>query len=226
MKKLIIFDCDGTLVDSEELNNRATVELFQELGFDVVTREYAMTHFIGRTLSDNMLQVQMETGCMPPENFRQRYVDKVAELQQTGLRPVAGAPETVRAAVAAGYKVCVASNGERANVLSSLELAGLDSFFGEDKTFTKIQVKHPKPAPDLFLFAAAQMGAVAEDCLVIEDSLPGLQAARAAGMTAWGLTQAAHDPDILARDMAALPADRVFADYGELAAALGVNGIK
>jgi beta-phosphoglucomutase-like phosphatase (HAD superfamily) len=88
----------------------------------------------------------------------------------------------------------VASNGERSNVVESLNLTGLKKHFVDGHIFTKIQVKNPKPHPDLFLFAATQMGVAPENCVVIEDSAAGVRAGVAAGMMTFGFTGASHDP--------------------------------
>ncbi len=192
---LIIFDCDGTLTDSEALNNRATIEILHECGFTEYTTENSHGKWIGYTMSKIILMIQMETGRMVPEDFIRRYARRVAELQQTGLVAVGGAASLVSRA-GKKFKICVASNGERTNVLTSLEITGLmDGNFTPDNVFTKIQVKNPKPYPDLFLFAAEKMGTEPSRCLVIEDSAAGVMAGVSAGMTVWGFSGSAHDPE-------------------------------
>ncbi len=190
---LIIFDCDGTLTDSEVLNNQALLEVLYEDGFTHYTLDYAFHHWVGTTVSNVMLAIQMETGRMPSPDTVQKFVSRVAHKQKTELKAVEGADDVI-AAAARKYKVCVASNGERSNVLESLSLTGLKKHFVDDHVFTKIQVKNPKPHPDLFLFAANQMGAAPENCVVIEDSATGVRAGVAAGITTFGFTGASHDP--------------------------------
>lgn len=190
---LIIFDCDGTLTDSEYLNTQAFLKILEEDGITGYTLEHAYKHWMGLTISNILLSIQMETGKNLPDNINMRYVRRVAQMQETHLRPVEGALKLVMAAKKK-FKICVASNGERANVLSSLEQTGLMVNFTPETVFTKIQVKNPKPFPDLFLFAARSMGADPARCLVIEDSGAGVAAGRAAGMTTWGFVGAAHDP--------------------------------
>lgn len=190
---LIIFDCDGTLTDSELLNNNALLEVLHEDGFTHYTLDYAFHHWVGTTVSNVMLAIQMETGRMPSPNTVQKFISRVAQKQATDLKAVDGADDLI-AAAARKYKVCVASNGERSNVVESLNLTGLKKYFHDDHVFTKIQVKNPKPHPDLFLFAASQMGAVPENCVAIEDSAAGVRAGVAAGMTTFGFTGASHDP--------------------------------
>ncbi|MFA5593159.1 MAG: HAD family hydrolase [Micavibrio sp.] len=193
MFDLIIFDCDGTLTDSEYANNRALLDVLHQSGFTEFDLDYAYKNWVGTTVSGILLNVQMETGRVPPDDILPRYIARVAELQQTELKPVDGA-EQLTATARDHYKICVASNGERSNVLRSLEMTGLLPYFGEEHVFTKIQVKNPKPYPDLFLFAAAQMGAEPERCLVLEDSATGVRAGLDAGMTTWGFAGSAHNP--------------------------------
>ena len=190
---LIIFDCDGTLTDSEYVNNSAMIEILQEEGVTQYDLSHAYKYWVGTTVSGILLQIQMETGKQFPKNFLKRYISRVAQLQKTSLRTVEYAPELV-AVAKTKFQICVASNGERNNVLSSLEQTGLMVNFTPETVFTKIQVKNPKPFPDLFLFAARSMGADPARCLVIEDSGAGVAAGRAAGMTTWGFVGAAHDP--------------------------------
>ncbi len=191
---LIIFDCDGTLTDSEYVNNQALIEILSESGFTGYTLDHAYQNWVGTTVSSIMLAIQMETGRMPPPDTVPRYIARVAALQKTDLKPIDGAKDLIIAA-AKNHKICVASNGERSNVIASLELTGLMPLFEEHHVFTKIQVKNPKPAPDLFLFAASQMGAEPSRCVVIEDSPAGVRAGVAAGMTTYGFTGSSHDPE-------------------------------
>lgn len=206
---LIIFDCDGTLTDSENINNRALLEVLHESGFTEFDLDYAYKNWVGTTVSNIVLGIQMLTGRDVPDDVVPRYMKRVAELQLIGLMPVDGAPELV-AACKERYKICVASNGERRNVLESLKITGLMSNFTEETVFTKIQVKNPKPWPDLFLYAASQMGVAPERCLVIEDSAAGVQAGAAADMTVWGFTGSAHRPEKQEETLKAAGAHEVF----------------
>lgn len=190
---LIIYDCDGTLTDSENLNNSALLEVLHAEGFTEFDMNYAYKNWVGTTVSNILLSIQMATGRMPPEGTVQKYMARVAELQLSGLMPVEGALELVPAS-RKKYKICVASNGERRNVIESLKITGLMDNFTEDSVFTKIQVKNPKPYPDLFLYAAEKMGILPDRCLVIEDSGAGVRAGVAAGMTVYGFTGSSHEP--------------------------------
>ncbi len=221
MFDLIIFDCDGTLTDSEYVNNQAFIEVLAEDGFTGYTLDHAYAHWVGMTVSNILLMIQMETGRSPPDDIVPRYIKRVNEMQHTALRPVEGAADLVKTA-GKKFKICVASNGERSNVLQSLEMTGLMAHFTPETVFTKIQVKNPKPYPDLFLYAASRMGAEPERCLVIEDSTAGVRAGVAAGMTTYGFTGSSHDP---ARQEEALKAAGATAVFSRLIHIQGKLGL-
>ncbi len=219
---LIIFDCDGTLVDSEELNNLAFMKVLHALGLTQYSREYCLTHFTGLTVSNILLKIQMETGFVFPDDTVPRYIRNVQEMQQTDLRSIPYATDLVEKA-SAGFKVCVGSNGERTNVINSLKLCGLDRFFTEENIFTKIQVSNGKPAPDLFLYAAEQMGMIdPARCLVIEDSESGVTAGVAAGMTVWGFTGVSHDKENIRERLKKAGAVQIYDDLIHIGDALGL----
>jgi HAD superfamily hydrolase (TIGR01509 family) len=131
------------------------------------------------------------------------YVARAQAQMDQGIAAIAGAEILIETALAQGFEICIGSNGERSSVIKSLKLAGLYDYFGgtESRIFTKIQVENAKPAPDLFLFAAAQMtalmgmGAAPKTMIVIEDSVAGVQAGVAANMRVWGYTGSHHDPE-------------------------------
>lgn len=222
MFDLIIFDCDGTLTDSEYMNNQALLDVLHGEGLTHYTLDHAYKHWVGTTVSGILLAIRMETGRdLLPEHIVPRYIARVGELQKTALKPVEGAPELVEEA-ARTFKICVASNGERSNVLDSLEQTGLMRFFTPARVFTKAQVKNPKPYPDLFLYAASQMGVEPERCLVIEDSATGTRAGVAAGMTTWGFSGSSHDPAKQAENLLAAGAHDVFARLIHMKERLGL----
>ena len=206
---LIIFDCDGTLTDTEYVNNQAVLDVLREEGIAQYDLDYAYHHWLGTTLSGIVLAVQMETGKMLPQDFPARCVKRGMELQDGFLNPVEGAPELVEAA-AQKFKICVASNGEQKSVQHALEKTGYMAFFRPEWVFTKTLVKNPKPYPDLFLFAAARMGAEPERCLVIEDSMAGVRAGVAAGMTTYGFSGSSHNPAKQEEALKSAGAHRVF----------------
>ena len=221
MFDLIIFDCDGTLTDSEYANNQALLEVLHEDGFTEYTLDYAYKTWVGTTVSSILLGIQLETGRMPSADILPRYIKRVSELQQTALKAIDGAPELV-AAAKKKYKICVASNGERTNVVNSLILTGLMQNFTEDTVFTKIQVRNPKPCPDLFLFAANKMGVLPDRCLVLEDSAAGVTAGVAAGMTTWGFTGSSHNPEKQEINLKSAGANAVFESLIHIKESLGL----
>lgn len=219
--KLVIFDCDGTLVDSEYLNNKAFSDVIMSYGLTQYTPDYLLQTATGFTVSHTLLQIQMETGFIFPEDTVSRYIRRVEELQLTEMRTIAGVDDLVKQA-AAHMDICVGSNGERSNVVRSVELAGLKQYFPDERIYTKIQVKQGKPAPDLFLFAAAQYGYEPEDCIVIEDSEVGVRAGVAAGMSVVGFTGSSHDPEKHAIALKNAGAHHVVQDFIHIKTILGV----
>lgn len=190
---LIIFDCDGTLVDSEYLNNLAVCELLAEQGLAQYDMDYAMNNFLGQRFSRIIEDIAAETGHNFPDDMAARYVARAAELIPTHLKYIDGAGDLVELA-GAHTKICVGSNGQRDNVIYSLEVAGLLRHFPDEHIFAGPVVENPKPAPDLFLLAAEKLGAKPENTLVIEDSVIGVTAGIAARMQTWGFTGTHHDP--------------------------------
>jgi HAD superfamily hydrolase (TIGR01509 family) len=180
---LVIFDCDGVLVDSERLSIRLDVELLAQLGWPL-TEDEIVEHFVGRTDAAMRAEIEAHLGRdVGPEweAFSEHYVRAFAEE----LEPVDGAAETVDAVIAAGYRVCVASSGGHAKIRTNLAKTGLADRFG-DRIFSGEDVVHGKPAPDLFLHAAKAMTVEPARCAVVEDSRHGVTAARAAGMRVFG----------------------------------------
>lgn len=191
---LIIFDCDGTLVDSEYLNNLATIQILHEQGLTGYDMAYAFAHFVGMRTSTIFQQIEAETGHVFPADINLQLVARGEELSPQYLKDIPGAAELVREAALHG-KICVASNGYRETVISSLVRTGLKPFFPDEHIFTAVQVARGKPAPDLFLYAAAQMNVVPSRCVVIEDSIPGVTGAVAAGMRVIGYSNDHHHGD-------------------------------
>lgn len=191
---LIIFDCDGTLVNSEALNNGVTAELIAQMGLPQYDLQYCLDHFAGSTLTYIIDTLEARHDVRFPDDAGAWCHERVLARMATELKAIPHAVETVEA-LGRDYKICVASNGDRQTVLKSLAQTLLARFFPEDHVFTANMVAHPKPAPDLFLHAAATMGVLPERCLVIEDSVFGVRAARAAGMDVLGITTTHHAPD-------------------------------
>jgi HAD superfamily hydrolase (TIGR01509 family) len=180
---LVIFDCDGVLVDSERLSIRLDVELLEQLGWPLTEAE-VVERFVGRTEAAMRAEVEAHVGrdiSVEWAAFSGRYL----ELFAAELEPVDGVAEAIDAIQAAGYATCVASSGDRAKIRRNLETTGLLDRFG-DRLFSADDVTRGKPEPDLFLHAADAMAARPDRCAVVEDSAHGVAAARAAGMWAFG----------------------------------------
>ena len=206
---LVVFDCDGVLVDSERLSIHLDAELLRELGWEL-TEDEIVERWVGRTEAAMKAEIAGQLGRdISPEwdAFSVRYAQAFAEE----LEPVDGIAEAVDAIQAAGYATCVASSGSLDKIRRNLAKTGLlDRFDG--RLFSADDVEHGKPAPDLFLHAAEVMGAEPTRTAVIEDSAHGVAAGLAAGMTVFaytgGVTPAARltaPGVVLFEDMRALP---------------------
>lgn len=206
---LIIFDCDGTLVDSEYLNNLAVAELFAEEGLPAFTVDVIASRFTGHRFSQITEIVSRETGHVFAPDASKRYVERARSLIPVHQETVEGAADLIRTASSIA-KICVASNGQRDNVFASLEFAGLLPLFDESRIFTGLDVKNAKPAPDLFLMAAEKCGVIPEKTLVIEDSIVGATAGVAAGMTTFGFTGTAHDKAAHSKALAQIGVHKIF----------------
>ena len=209
---LIIFDCDGTLVDSEYLNNLATVELLAEQGLHQYDMDYAFEHFVGIKFSTILKNITAETGHVFPGDMRERYIERAMALVPQYLKPVPGAAAFV-AVAKSKMKIAVASNGQRDNVLFTLEKTGLLHHFDPNYIFTFSDVKNAKPAPDLFLLAAEKHGVSPARSLVIEDSVVGVTAGAAAGMVVYGFTGTHQNPEAYGKKLENAGATRVYASF-------------
>ena len=182
--KCILFDCDGTLVDSENITNSVVAKMAAELGINMNLRE-AQEMFGGKTLDAVIYGMKELSGKDIPNDWLPRLVEEVSKAYEADLRPIEGIKELLDNI---NIPICVASNGEPRHVKSSLTLTGLIDYFNDD-VFTASEVERPKPAPDLFLYAAKQMGFKPKDCIVIEDSIPGVTAAVNANIKVYGLVK-------------------------------------
>jgi HAD superfamily hydrolase (TIGR01509 family) len=184
---LIIFDCDGVLVDSEVISNGVLADMLGEQGLEMSLAE-ARGRFQGMLLSEVLQSAERMLGRALPAGWLEQYVERRAAVFAAELRPVDGAGALVRDVIAAGIPVCVASQGSLAKTGRSLALTGLDALFAPDARFSAEQVPRGKPHPDLFLLAAARMGAAPADTVVVEDTPSGVIAARSAAMRVYGLS--------------------------------------
>jgi HAD superfamily hydrolase (TIGR01509 family) len=187
MTGLVIFDCDGVLVDSEPIMNRAHVEMLQQHGF-AVSAELLFERFTGVSDTDMLSTIAREHGIPMPEDYVVRVNALIDTYCETALRATPGAHEAL---AALALPVCVASSGIPERIRTSLKIVGLLDRF-DPYLFGATMVARGKPAPDLFLHAASQMGVAPARCLVVEDSVYGVQAAISAGMTAIGFCGGEH----------------------------------
>jgi HAD superfamily hydrolase (TIGR01509 family) len=178
---LVIFDCDGVLVDSELITNRIFAEMLGELGI-ALSLDDIYERFVGRSTPYCLQVVASLLGRPIPDGFFSEYQARSAAALKSELKAVPGI-EAVLAAVATPY--CVASSGTHAKMQITLGTTGLLPKF-EGRMFSVTEVSRSKPFPDVFLHAANQSGVAASDCAVIEDTPTGVRAGVAAGMTVFG----------------------------------------
>jgi HAD superfamily hydrolase (TIGR01509 family) len=213
---LIIFDCDGVLVDSEVISCRAHAETLTRHGYPI-TADQVLQRFLGVSDREARLIVEAELGRSLPEDFE-------AQMKQAALQRYAsdlGAIPCIGEAIAAiDLPKCVASSGTPEKIRHGLSCAGLYDLLAPH-IFSATQVKRGKPAPDLFLFAAEQMKAAPERCIVIEDSLPGVTGARAAGMVVLGFHGGSHCTPGHAEMLRAVGAAVTFDDMRQLPGLIG-----
>lgn len=183
----VIFDCDGVLIDSEIISARVLMASLDQLGV-TVDWAYFKAHFLGRSFPKVAASIRTDFEVDLPSDFEACYRSSLLEAFEQELHPVEGVQSVI---ANLGVKSCVATSSSPERVARSLAITGLRRFF-DDRVFTASEVERGKPAPDLFLHAAASLGVSPEACLVIEDSLPGLQAARAAGMEVWHFVGGSH----------------------------------
>lgn len=190
--RYVIFDCDGVLVDSEPISNRVLAEALTGIGLPMTTEE-SIESFMGRSWASNAAVIEERLGRKVPADLRARYLDDMHAAFERELQPV---PGIAAALDRIDLPWCVASSSDPGQISFSLGHTGLlDRFDG--RLFSATEVEHGKPAPDLFLHAAAQMGWAPADCGVVEDSPAGVQAGLAAGMTVFGYA-GLTDPALLA----------------------------
>lgn len=210
---LVIFDCDGVLVDSEIIAARVEAELLTLAGFEISAEEIAES-YAGLTFKDIMMRVEAKSA-IP---FQASMIDRAEELVDRKLRSDVRAIDGAREAVAAVTAPrCVCSNSRSERIEFMLEKVGLLPFFtGRIFSALEIPSKKTKPAPDVFLFAAEKLNADPANTFVIEDSVHGVAGARAAGMRVIGFTGAAHSYPGQADALTEAGAETVIRRWAEL----------
>ncbi|MBT5185606.1 MAG: HAD family hydrolase [Kordiimonadaceae bacterium] len=177
---LIIFDCDGVLVDSEPLSNQLLRDTLAGYGLDM-TLDDVIDTFVGRSMSKVVSIAEDLGGFTLPDNFLDILQEETFEIFKRDLKPVEGIDHVLKTLQQKNHNYCLASSGSFDKMDLTLGLTGLRGYFG-DNIYNSSLVKRGKPYPDLFLHAAHEMSVEPARCLVIEDSHPGVQAAVAAGM--------------------------------------------
>jgi HAD superfamily hydrolase (TIGR01509 family) len=183
--QLVIFDCDGVLVDSEVISNRVLARLLTAEGLPT-TLVQARRECQGLLMDEVFERAQEKLGRALAPDLPSRFESERAAAFERELEPIGGAAEAVEQVSAAGVAVCVASQGKLEKTRLSLELTGLRRLFSERALFSAHTVGRGKPHPDLFLHAAAEMGADPVHCTVVEDTPSGVMAGVSAGMRVFG----------------------------------------
>ncbi len=178
---LVIFDCDGVLVESEALACRIYVELFAEYGHPLDYTE-TLHKFYGVTLANRLKVSAQELGWTPPEEFIPRFNERLLELSEHELQVIPHVHELIESI---SSPMCVASNGSREEIVFRLKVAGLTEQF-RHAIFSGTEVPRPKPWPDVYLAAAKAFNVHPSRCVVVEDSILGVTAAVRAGMEVYG----------------------------------------
>lgn len=187
---LVIFDCDGVLVDSEPISKRVFTQALAD--YDIIIPSDEFSHlFLGKSIVSCIEVSEKYSGTNLPPNFHEDYHQQLYKAFEAELTPIAGVTEVLQNL---SKPVCVASSGTYERIAFALNKTSLSQFFG-DNVFSAEdpQVAHGKPAPDLFLHAAQKMGVTPDRCAVIEDSVAGMEAGLAAGMTVFGFTNELHE---------------------------------
>ena len=182
LTELVIFDCDGVLVDSETLSNRILVQFLAELGLTLKLKE-AISLFKGCKMADCVGVIEQRLGIMPPD-FVTQLRERTAEAFERELLSVEGIEASLDKI---NLPICVASSGLPEKIKLALRVTNLLPRF-EGRIFSSYEIGSWKPAPDLFLYAAKNMGVQAAYCTVVEDSILGVRAGVAAGMKVLGYT--------------------------------------
>ena len=215
---LIIFDCDGVLIDSEGLAFQSFLEVVADCGVYMTVAE-AVERYAGRSEAFALSDLESRHRVTFPSDFSEKNVARRTQLFAQKLKAMPGLFDLINALP---HKKCVASSSSPERLSQTLGLVGLWDRFAP-YIFSSTQVKNGKPAPDLFLFAAEQMGVPPSSCLVIEDSVPGVRAAQAAKMRVFGFTGGSHCGTGHADKLRREGAEQVFSDMSQITEALQIS---
>lgn len=179
--KCIIFDCDGVLVDSEEIGNTILISMLNEFELKM-TLEEAFNNFSGRSLQDCKLQIEKRINRKLPPDFENEFRNQCREAFRTQLKPVKGVKKFIDKLT---ISYCVASSGPVDKIKSNLKITGLSEKF-KNNIFSSYQINSWKPDPEIFLYASREMGFLPDECIVIEDSVAGVISAVKGGFDVYG----------------------------------------
>ena len=207
----VIFDCDGVLVDSERITSRVWAGLLSGVGLPTTTEESLAT-YLGNSMPRCIEIVTEKLGRTPPDDLLPRFFAAVKVALEQEVTPVTGVVEVLDALDAAGIPHGVASNGEYEKMRTTLGTTGLLARL-DGRYYSAVDVARPKPAPDLFLHVAQQLGLAPARTLVVEDSPLGVLGAHAAGMTVIGYAELVSPERLMAAG-----ADHTIHDMRELLA--------
>jgi HAD superfamily hydrolase (TIGR01509 family) len=211
--KHVIFDCDGVLVDSEPLSMRADVLLLKQHGIEISEAE-AHTRFVGTTFQAMLDMMTREYGTVFPPGLHEIKNTMVEQLYRNELTIVDGVADTLATLKHSGLTLSIGSNSPKARVELAVKLVGIGPMF--DRIVSYQDVSKGKPAPDIFLRAAEHARADLEECLIVEDSLTGVAAGKAAGIRTVGFTGTHAHPHQHAKDLRAAGASVVIAKMQDL----------
>jgi len=207
---LVIFDCDGVVIDSEVISARMLIEVLAMHGVHV-DRAYVAKHFLGRSYPIVLAQIRTDFGISLPDGFEAAYRARLLEAFDKNLTVM---PGVTRVLERLSVPFCLATSSSPERVERCLGIVGLASVFAGLVT-TSVEVAKGKPAPDLFLLAAKKMGVEPDRCLVVEDSLAGIRAGVSAGMTVCHFVGGSHLRGLDISDDSAVRADRQIASFDE-----------
>jgi len=214
---LLIFDCDGVLVDSEVLACEIDARILTRIGLPYSAQDIARK-FVGVSFKDMVARLEAEHACTLPADLGSHIDSALFASFETDLKPIDGVRDAI---LSLPFPRCVASSSIPERIALSLRVTGLADLF--DNIFSSTQVARGKPAPDLFLHAASRMNTLPEECLVIEDSIAGVQAARAAGMRVIGFVGGSHCGPGHAEKLRQVGAQAVIERMADLPAAVSTS---
>lgn len=193
-RKLIIFDSDGVLVDSEPISNAVMHRMVNEVGW-ALSLEESRVRFTGRSQPSCIKDIEEFLGLKLTEEFSKNFDQETYRAFKIQLKAVNGIEQVLSSLNSINSEFCCASSGSHEKLRTTLGITGLYPIF-KDKIFSAEEVNRGKPFPDLFLYAAKKMGFLPEQCIVIEDSIPGVKAALEAKMKVLGYSERTPEIDL------------------------------